>query len=174
MTRRRLPAVVGLTATIGGALVLASCAGNVTRTERGPDTFLDVYLSPDLTCDGSPFCVSSIAVNLTPLGEETQSACLDVVPALGYPAQSMDELGVLAGAAIVQDLPTTGVVGIELRAHSVDCTGVPQTAETPVLSGYAEIELLEQDQQLYVPIGCAQPILPCAGSETPRPTPPTK
>ena len=168
MTRRRLPAIT-LVATVAGALALASCGGNVTRTERGPDTFLDVYLLPDTTCDGSPFCVSSIAVNLTPSGSATQLACLDVEPVLGVPASSMQDLGALAGAAIVEDLPTTGIVGIELRAYSVDCATVPKTVETPVLSGYAEIELLEQDQQLYVPIGCAQPILPCGGVETPRP-----
>lgn len=163
MTRRGHALSLALVLT---AALAAACGPDRPKTKtRYVSSYLDVSITPDATCDQSvSICVYALESRLlTQGGEEIATACTDVEPILGAPAQVIADLGILAGAGIAEELPASGLIGVEFRSYGQDCAAL---AKAPglfltVFSGYAEIELTAEDQQLVVPVSCDQPQEPC-------------
>lgn len=156
----------GITA-LAMACVLVACGPDPKRKTIYVDSYLDVLLLPDVTCDEAlPICVSAFEVRLSHGGAVVAESCTDVVALLGKPAESIAELAILAGTEIAQEFPTSGLVGIDVRGHRVECT----STQALVFAGYTEVELATEDQQIYVPVSCAQPQEPCTPTADPTPT----
>jgi hypothetical protein len=145
------------------ACTIAACGSSPKPKTTYVDSYLDVVILPDNSCDQTlAMCVSAFEVRLSHEGELVVDACIDVVAAIGQPAQYFSDLASLAGTQVAQELPASGLIGIVLLGHRNECP----SKTTPVeFAGFAEVELESVDQQILVPVSCAQPQEPCVTSE---------